>query len=401
MRRGAWHQLGYNAQKVALEQLELKNAVGVIIGARDLTHDNAVEYSKKYRGAGGGVLLDPQFYEPEYSEGKLATYPLAKFRRSIGELGALPQPEFDSLTRAIEQENRAIVPDAIIAPAIPFEAARPDIIDLNARLFEAAKNAGNYLGIPTYGTVVLGQSSTAEDVSQNILSSATALNADGWYYNFEFGSDQLPTDIDAVYRYCSAGLTLACSGKPVIHACAGPLALISFGAGARAAGIGFWQNLWGFQRSRWRSDDEEGQGGGGDAPPRFFSVPLWGRIIHPDETAQLTAALVSRIMAQSPFSVPTTRAGVPWSKWDANKHLVHVICESITPLANLRDARRAMNAAGAILEDAVRLHGTVLRDGVRLKDNTSAYQRAWSAAGARMLQDNSDDYDYLEMIGGP
>ena len=50
----------------------------------------------------------------------------------------------------------------LIAPAIPYEAARPDITQLNARLFLAAKAAGDALSIPTYATVVLGSSVTNE-----------------------------------------------------------------------------------------------------------------------------------------------------------------------------------------------------------------------------------------------
>jgi hypothetical protein len=400
MRRGVWHQCGDRSQKVVLEFLRASTGVGVIISPKDLTYDNATDYAARYRDENAGVLLDPQFYEPEYSAGRLGTYPLVNFRRSIATLGALPTTEMTGFMNALEAENRSLQTEAVIAPAVPYEAARPDIIDLNARLFSAAKSVGDAIGVPTYATVVLGQSSTTSDVAHTILSSATALDADGWYYGFEFAQERLPTDVEAIYRYCSAGLTLACSGKPVLHACAGPLALISFGSGARAAGIAFWQNLWGFNRARWQPP--AGQGGGGDAPPRFFSSALWGTIIYPDEIAQLTQPLQAQIMVHSPYSGPTAAAsGLPWKKWDAYKHLVHVNAATIKPLADLRDARQAMSSAVALLNAANGLHSTIRNAGLRLKDNTDGYQAAWAAAGTRMLTDNSDDYDYLAMIGGP
>ena len=179
MRRGAWHQCGHVGQKIVAELLAINVGVGAVISPKDLALDNASRYSEKYRELGADVLLDPQFYEPEYSAGKLNTYPTAQFRQSIGALGALQPGAMGGLSKALEDENRVLGTAAVIAPAIPYEAARPDIIDLNARLFSAAKAAGDEIGVPTYATVVLGQSSTSEGVANTILSSATALNSDG------------------------------------------------------------------------------------------------------------------------------------------------------------------------------------------------------------------------------
>jgi hypothetical protein len=255
------------------------------------------------------------------------------------------------------------------------------------------------IGIPTYGTVVLGHSATTADVAQGILSSATALNADGWYYGFEFDAqERLPTDVEAVYRYCTAGLTLACTGKAVLHACAGPLANISYGAGARGVGIGIWQNLWGFTRSKFQQTT--GQGGGGDAPPRYFSAPLWGTIVHPDEMLQFSPGLHSQVIQHSPYS-QNLAAGITWPKREASKHLVHIIASATDPLAQMVNARQAMKAAVAALVSASALHTAIKTAGVQLRDNTDSYQSPWAAAGTRLLAQNVDDYDWLELSGGP
>lgn len=399
MRRGTWHQCGYNSQRVVHDFLQAGLGVGAIISPKDLALEKAKEYSEGYRALNKGVLLDPQFYEPEYADGKLATYPTTAFRQSIGALGALQPSAMAALSKALETENRDLHCEAVIAPAIPYEAARPDIVALNARLFAAAKVVGDAIGIPTYATVVLGHSCTTSAVAQSILSSATALNADGWYYAFEFdATERLPTDVDAVYRYGAAGLTLACSGKPVLHACAGPLANMSYGSGARGVGIGIWQNLWGFSRERWQA--KEGQGGGGDAPPRYFSAALWGTIVHPDETLQLTPAQKAQVVQNSPYA-QNLGTGVQWSKWDSYKHMVHVIATTTAPLAQGANARTAMTSAVAALTAANVVHGAIRATGLRLRDGTDAYQSAWAAAGTRLIANNADDYDWLESLGGP
>jgi hypothetical protein len=398
MRRGAWHQCGHNSQKLVGELMQDGLGEGAIISPKDLALEKAKGYSEQYRRLGKGVLLDPQFYEPEFAAGKLTSYPMSEFRQSIAALGALPPSAISGLARALEIENRELGCEAVIAPAVPYEAARSDIAALNARLFDAAKAAGDAIGIPTFATVVLGHSATTSDVAHGILSSATALNADGWYYGFEFDAqERLPTDVDAVYRYCAAGLTLACTGKPVLHACAGPLAIVSYGAGARGVGIGIWQNSWGFTRSKFQPTT--GQGGGGDAPPRYFSVPLWGTIVHPDETLQLSATLQSRVMQHSPHS-QNIMSGISWQKRDASKHLVHSIASATDPMAQIVNARRAMTSAVAALVNANAIHTAIRSEGVRLRDNTDTYQSPWAAAGTRLLAQNADDYDWLELSGG-
>ena len=96
--------------------------------------------------------------------------------------------------------------DAVIAPAVVYEAGRADIVQLNARLFAAAKQVADDLKIPVYATVVLGRSVTASDKTmQNVLSQATALSCDGWYFGFEFEDERLPSVRETVRRCCVGG----------------------------------------------------------------------------------------------------------------------------------------------------------------------------------------------------
>ena len=294
MRRGPWHQFGDRSQKLVIEQLQQGSGVGVVLSPRDLARNNAIEYAQRYHGLNAHVLIDQQFYVPDFTNPNLNSYPMSHCRTAAAQLHQIADPDLAALATELYAVNNELSADGLIAPALVYEAGRPDIVQLNRRLFTAAKQAGNSLGIPTYATVILGRSATSSDQTMNaILSQATALNSDGFYYGFEFSPERIPSSREFVSRCCAAGLVLACTGLPVLHAYAGPMALLSLAFGATGSAIGHSQNLWQFTPSRWATST--GQGGGGKAPPRFFSSSLWGTIVYPDEVAQLTFLSASLI----------------------------------------------------------------------------------------------------------
>ena len=398
MRRGAWHQLGYNSQRLIIEQLEAGTGVGVILSPRYLNFDSARDYAAIYSDRGAVVLHDPEFYVPESDQGKLGTYPAAALRASVSNLMSISDSDLDSLARLLEAENRNVRSAAVIAPAVPYEAARPDLSELNERMFLAAKSAGNAIGVPTLATVVVGQSGTTPALVSEMLSAPTALAADGFIFQFEFQEARIPQDEDEVYRFCVAGLTLAGTDKPVLHSSAGPMSLLSFAVGATGSAVTFRQNLWGFERTKWF--DADAQGGGGNAPARFFSRTLWGTIVQPDELILLPNSLRAAVLTHSTYSSAVASApALPWSKWAANKHMVHVMARSAAELATHPSARTANQAAATILSDACGLHAQIAAAGVRLKDETNTYQTPWRGALRRALADNADDYQWLEDIG--
>lgn len=399
MRRGPWHQFGAISQLLALEQLQQGAGVGVIISPRDLAQNKAIEYAQRYHGLGAHVLIDQQFYVPSFTNRNLTSYPISQYRTKLSQLQQLSNSDLAALATELYTINNKLKTDGLIAPASVYEAGRPDIIQLNARLFDAAKQAGDRLGIPTYATVILGRSaSSSNQVLNTILSQATALNCNGFYYGFGFSPERIPSSREAVLRCCTAGLTLACTGLPVLHAYAGPMALLSLGFGAKGTAIGHNQNLWRFTRSRWAPSPS--QGGGGDAPPRFFSSNLWGTITYPDEITQLNVALRNQVLTHSPFStaVSSTPPFVGWPRWDANKHLVSVICSEVSNIAANNDPRANANAAIALLQGAVTLHGNIAASGVTLRDDTNAYQGNWLAAMNDLLINHSSDFDYLALL---
>ena len=397
MERGPWHQMGDRSQKIVVEQLAHDAGVGVIVSPRDLAMHRAAEYAEKYREAGAAVLFDPQFHIPDFTNPNIESYPTNAFRVSVSNLHQISDDDLGDVATALEEENNELGTDAIIAPAVVHEAARPDIVSLNQRLFHAAKAVGDSTGKPTYATVFLGSSVTGSEVTiQSILSNATSLDCDGWYFAFEFPPERLPSQQADVYRCLSCGLALACTGKPVLHAYAGPLGLLSHGFGATGVAVGHSQNLWRFSRERWETPTTAGTGGGGDAPPRFFSTALWGTIVFPDETQQLSDALREQVVTHSPFSDPLT-PGV-WSRWDANKHLIYLLCSSIGTVSAIEDARAAAQSGMTTLANAVVLHEEIEEELIDLRDGTNVYQANWRAAMDKLLASHDDDFDYLEML---
>jgi hypothetical protein len=373
--------------------------VGVIVSPRDLSFDKAKEYSPHYKQLGASVLVDQQFYVPDSSVGKLETYPISGFRDSVSKLHQVSDQQLTELAETLKAINRDLAADGVIAPAVVYEAGRPDIIELNERLFDVAKSVGDDLGVPTYGTVVLGRSVTASDATMSpTLSAATALDPDGWYFGFEFEEARVPSSHALVLRCCRAGLTLACTGKPVLHAYAGPMALLSFGFGATGVGVGHSQNLWQFTRQRWHP--AESAGGGGDAPPRFFSRALWGTFVYEDELALLPRELREQVLTTTPFSagLSPNPPYLPWSRWDANKHLVNLICTTVSELADSKDAQNNTKSAIDTLTNAIDLHSRIRGEGISLTDATNSYQRPWRAALESLLAGHGDDFDYLQLL---
>ena len=401
--KGVWHQLGHNNQSMALEQLGEGNGIGVIISARDLKLTLAVERSNQYRALGGRVLLDQQFYIPDFKNKNLESYSTYEFRQSVTSLNQIDTAGLDALSDALEQENRSLGAAAVLAPAVVYEANRPEIVDLNTKLFEAAKRAGDALGIPTLATVVLGSSVVVSQQSiSSILAHITALPCGGWYYTFEYANDhRIPLDRSEVIRCGHACLTLAtnASGRSVIHAYAGPMAILSFGFGATGAGVGHTQTLWQFNRARFAPS--RSQGGPGEIQPRFFSTPLWGTIVCPEELLLLSDSLRSHVMVHSPFSQVLANASaidaVDWGTWDAYKHLVYCVGKKAAEFAALPTARRAAEAAIEHLTECIDTHSqmpVLLRE-----ESRCSHQVTWRSAMQELLGARKDDYDLLELLG--
>jgi hypothetical protein len=173
------------------------------------------------------------------------------------------------------------------------------------------------------------------------------------------------------------------------------MGLLSFGFGATGVGIGHSQNLWKFTRDRWMAPAS--QGGGGDAPARFFSNTLWGTIVYPDEAIQLSAAIRNQVLTPSPFSGPVA-SNLPWPRWDSGKHLVYMLAKQFAMMAAEKDPRKNAETAIALLDQSTSLHASILQTNVFLADNTNAYQANWKGALEDLLKENQSDYDYFDLM---
>lgn len=396
MQRGAWHQLGWNDQKRVIELLQHQAGVGVIVSPRDLSFPKAQEYVPHYKAEGASVLLDPQWHIPGFTNTQLDDYPTAELRASVTDLVDISDSALDDLRGKLVSENATLGTDAIIAPAIVYAAGRQDIVQLNARLHDTARSAAAELGVPCYGTAFLGSSVTnSHQLVEATLSSITSLNCDGWYFGFEFAAERVPSSTDAVYRCLHAALLLALTGKPVMHAYAGPMGILSFAAGCNAAASGASQKQWRFCPERWEVSTSTG--GNNAAPARYFSRRLWGTIVFPDETALLPNSLLQQILEATPFApnpLPTT-----WTKTEATKHLAFSIATGIQAVASGNSFAQCRQLADDVLSTAVTLHSEIaVQHAIQLRDDSACYQANWRAALNILAQNHADDFEFLDLL---
>lgn len=397
MRKGAWHQLGWQCQNVALDQIIAGTGVGVILSPGDVALKKAKELATKFTDAGASLLYDPQWYNPKFSNARLATYPAQTVRASVTTIGKWSDTELGHFAAKIVHENDTLKSDAVIIPAITYAAGRTDIVRLNERIHSAVRNEARKAGRPVYASVFLNASiCDSLELILETLSAATKLNCDGWYFGFEFRDTRLPTNTAAVYRCLFAQLTLALTGKPVLHAFAGPMGILSIGAGATGAAIGRSKSLWMFKREKWEPNPAKSSGGKGKYPSRYFSRNLWGTIVTPDELGLLGNPLRSSVITPSPYGPDPLPIG--WNHSSSKKHLLHTVCSTIQEIANAPSLQESRDKAKTVLEVAIDNHKKIRASSITLKDSTAAYQENWKAAVEILERKHADDFEILEML---
>jgi hypothetical protein len=398
MRRGAWHQCGDRSQRMATELLDEGAGVGVVISPRDVSPGIAAKCSESYRDLDAEVLIDPQFHVPDSQVGHLPEWEINEFRSSVASLNALGVADQDQLTKQLLLMNSSVGASAVIAPAVVYEAGRPEILDLNRALFRAGKRAAEELGIPVYATVVVGRSAASADGTfMEAISAGSSLAPDGWYFAMEFGAARVANNQAEALRGMRGMLALAATGQPVLQAFAGPMAILGVASGVTGVGVGYSQNLWQFSRARW---EPAASGGGGDAPARLFSEALWGTMVYPDEFATLDPELAERLVSTSPFApnVSGRAPHPPVARWAAGQHLAWMICEKADHILALDTVAERIPESEKVLEGAVGILGEIAAAGVTLKDGTGSYQRPWLNALLEAQEKCRSDYDYLAML---
>jgi hypothetical protein len=400
LEQGSWHQFGWISQKQVIEQLEKDAGVGVIISPRDLSYANAIDYCEEYRDLGASVLVDPQFYRPGYTNRYLESYPLRRNSISTSKLSDADDSDISLLATEIEKENQKLGADGILSPSVIYEAGVESRLDINLKLFRAAKKAGDSLGVPTYASVVIGNSATKSlSALSQVLAPFTSLDCDGFYLIYEFDQNRIPDGQDEVARFGHTCVTLAATGKPVLHGFAGPMAPLSLAFGASGVGIGHFQNLWQFDRERFEDTDD--QGGGGNAPSRFFSKNLWGTIIWPDELARLPKGVYEEVLTTTDFSTGLAkgRTTTPsWSRHQSGKHFVNLVCEVGDQLSSL-DIKDRVDKVESLLSNSISLHKRIAQLNISLKtESQETYQSDWIDALKEVASTRRDDYDYIDLL---
>lgn len=395
MKPGVWHQFGHQSQTLAADVIERGVGGGVVLSPRDLSLSAASAWASRYRSAGVDVIVDTQFHVPTYTNKTLATYGCDSFRESVASLGRMNAVKRRALSKRLETINRTLHATAVLAPAAIHEAGQGSVLRLNTQLFDAARGAGQALGLPVYATVVFGNSVlAAPEPLSRALAAATALHCQGFYFACEFQERRVPMTQTRVRVFLESLVTMALTAQPVMHAYAGPMAILSLAAGAHASAIGHWHNLWQFDRGRF-APPADARGGPATPPPqRFFSRSLWGTIVYPDETVQLPQRLRTRVMTHSPFSDPAA-SGAEWRRGDAHRHLVHSIGGGASAMLRNRSVSARLEHAVEMLRSAEDLHEAV-GEHLTLRDRSASYQQPWRHALEELVRRRGDDIAELD-----
>lgn len=401
MRHGVWHQLGDRGQKIAEEQLQHGNGVGVVLSPRDLSADNAKAYSESYRSLGAEVLFDPQFYIPENHSGQQGTYEeLSEFRVSASKLIDNSHVELRKLETALKLMSQRYGCTGIVAPAVALEAGRPDSLQVNLSLLAVAKSAANAMSLPVYGVVPVGRSLLNSDLElASVVARMTARRVDGWIFMADSGVDGYCVDENCLKAIATSILRLAQTGVPVMHGCAGPLSLLSICFGATAVGLAHSKNMWRLPLARFLPPDPSG--GGGAAPPRVFSKNLWSSFVFPEELQPLPKELRERVITNSKWVSIDPKDDnyfvAQVSKWDTNKHLIYMIGSVVSELQSVRNPRKIALQVLDILQEAKSLHAEIASV-VAVKDGANLHTTCWRQVLSEILESKASDYQYLELI---
>lgn len=397
MKRGPWHQLGNHGQTVAREHLQRGIGVGVVVSEKDLAFDSAKEYTASYRDLSADILVDHQFYNSGFHHKNFDTYPEKEFRVTLSNIRNLSKAGLSGLSKALEKSLRQLSVTGVIAPAMKYQAGRDEITEVNARLFSAAKTVGDSIGVPTLATVTIDRSSVDSfSAVEKVLSDVTSLDGNGWYFSIEFGEKRIPASSEKVKMFCHAGLKLAMTGKPVLHAFAGPMSILSYGFGATAAAIGHSHNLWQFSNERWQAPSP--RKGAKKPLRRLFSKNLWGTVVYPNEVARMDAQLRAEALTSTEYSPSFENLDAVWKKGLADRHLVASICQEIETISELGSATEAAKYAINRLVRAESLYGRIKNAVGSLRDNSNAYHLNWKEALDEFLVEGKDDLAYLDLI---
>ncbi|MBM7845370.1 hypothetical protein [Herpetosiphon giganteus] len=397
MKRGVWFQYGSGSQKIMLDLAKTGVGQGAVFSPRDISQNSMITNAKKLKKLGFELMIDQQYHIPSYSNKNLQSYSMNNHRNRISKLVEIDSDGLLSLQRDLLFINEKVGTNAVIAPAVIYEASDDKITDLNEKLFKAAKQVGDNLGIPTYASIIIGRSAVISDSNiMALLSDITRLNADGWYFSFEFSDEKMPSNPDEIYSFLKAGLLLANTGKPLFHAFAGPLGLLSYAFGSTAVGVGQIKNLWQFTRSRWvvRTTKFIPK----KHPPKFFSYPLWGNIVHPDETGNLIPILRSKILEYSPYSEQVEKEIDNWPSPYPKKHLLYILSKQIEEIASKNNIRESAIYAIKKLNQSQKIQEEIINSYITIRDPLLKVQKNWLRGLNKYVQDMNDEFDYLGFL---
>lgn len=338
-----------------LEFVQQFPGTSVIMSPRCCTPDQAERHAREISGAGGGVLFDPQFYDPRTSVEHIVAYPYWMMNAegfSTQDFGE--DHVADLCYRTVEYQTSELSVDEVILPGRYTNSPTENWFETQSIIANSV--TGHNIGVPVYSTLALGPDVIAASESlDEIIDEAIAWPTDGVYVVVRHpNSDRfLIADDVFLYNLLSALLSLERAGKKVILGYANQQMLIAAVVGIHGLATGNFRNVRQFNPDMFRPDGSE---------PRSRAVWYYDSISLSEFRTNALALAYRRGMddlftSSSPFDELLLSASNPalvrWGERQAFQHYLCCMRRQWTTLQSHRAHDRARAVIG-MLEGARR-----------------------------------------------
>ncbi|QEM67097.1 hypothetical protein FO488_02255 [Geobacter sp. FeAm09] len=247
-------QFGYGMMTHCKELIKEWGNGTVILSPRDLTSEQMVQLSKDLKKVGGGVCLDPQFYDPRADHPRLTDH---DFWPESYETSSFLDRGIDQLLIDLKSINTSTNTDFYILPGLFYQFGKDEWFIAQDAIIKKGVRVLN--DKETFATIALSSDVVRDESKlEQILSSAETWPVDGYYVVPEHPSSQYlvedPIWLSNLLAFL-AGLKLL--EKKVILGYANHQMLAAGLANVDAIASGTWLNVRSFSAKKF-SQAEEG-----------------------------------------------------------------------------------------------------------------------------------------------
>jgi hypothetical protein len=247
-------QFGWGMMDHCTELLSAWGAGTVILSPRDLKPEQLPRFAERVASAGGGTLLDPQFYLPHADHERLTSHEYWPKQYATGDFWS--GSEFRTLLDRLETLNESVGSYAAILPGLHAEHVDEDWLVRQRAIVDASKATTKR---PRLATVALGADALrSNDEVDLLLADIESWDVQGIYLVCEHPrGDYLVADATWITNQLDMVAGVKLKGKSVVVGYANHQQLLLGCAAADVIASGTWMNVRSFPPEKFRAQYEE------------------------------------------------------------------------------------------------------------------------------------------------